>query len=355
MRKPSLPAKVVFFCGHESPYGFAHLAPILQEQRFRVMAVVIATEARWDHFRQALTGSPRPRASAWSRRLKRLARNVSYRYVASAVRDRIAALHPGPSSTERLLGLCKVPVWPEFDVNAPAFLERLRTSEPDLLVCAAYPQIFQRPLLEAAKHGAVNFHPSLLPRCRGAHPIFWAIASGETESAVSCHYMTERVDEGDVICQIPFPIGPDETYSCVYGKALSLVPDLITRLGDFIEDPSARPFPQDSSRATVFRNERAIHLSLFWSKQAALEIYNLVRAAEGSASCWVAGRQLFVEACSVSPTNRNLTNGVRVPNGTIVDTRDGISIKVADGVVTVTKWSVDPEADLGLEIGQILP
>lgn len=355
MRKPSLPAKVVFFCGHESPYGFAHLAPILQEQRFRVMAVVIATEARWNHFRQVLTGSPRPGASARSRRPKRLSRNFSYRYVARAVRDRIAALHPGPSPTDRLLRICKVPVWSEFDVNAPAFLERLRTSEPDLLVCAAYPQIFQRPLLEAPGHGAVNSHPSLLPRCRGAHPIFWAIASGETEAGVTCHYMTERVDEGDVIFQIPFPISPDDTYSRVYCKALSLIPDLITRLGDFIEDPSARPFSQDHSRATVFRNERAIHLSLFWSWQAASEIYNLVRAAEGSAFCWVGERQLFVKACSVSPTNRNLTNGVRVPNGTIVDTRDGISIKVADGVVTVTKWSVHPEAGLGFEIGQVLP
>lgn len=119
------------------------------------------------------------------------------------------ALRPTPVKAAALeLGL---------DVATPescrdeAFVAQIRALRPDLLLVASYGQIMPLRLLEAAAHGGINLHGSILPRFRGAAPIQRAIQAGERETGVTLMQMARGMDTGDIIAIERAPIGEDET------------------------------------------------------------------------------------------------------------------------------------------------
>jgi methionyl-tRNA formyltransferase len=221
-----------------------------------------------------------------------------------------------------------VPLIETFDVNERGFLGRLRGLGADLFVSAAYPQIFGAELLAIPGRGAVNFHPSLLPKFRGAHPHFWAIATGASTSGLTAHYMTPSLDDGDVIAQTEFPIAA-LTYSQLYARIVAETPALVARVAAFMDDPSGKATPQDHSQATQFRNDREIHRRIFWRMHSADEVRNLCRTEK--AFCYFRdGRRLTLRDATVTASNRNLTNGVRAEPGAVVDvTPDGTLVLAA--------------------------
>jgi methionyl-tRNA formyltransferase len=122
---------------------------------------------------------------------------------------------------------------------------------PDVLCVAAYGRILGTDLLRLAPFGAVNVHASLLPRYRGAAPIQWAIARGETETGVTIMAMDEGLDTGDILLQRTEPVRPEDTaetlserLSALGGAALVLALSLLHR-GELI------PVRQDGARATL--------------------------------------------------------------------------------------------------------
>ena len=79
------------------------------------------------------------------------------------------------------------------------------------MVVADYGALLKPVLLAVPRLGAINVHPSLLPKYRGAAPIPWAIANGETETGVTVQFMSERMDAGDIILAEREPIDPEDT------------------------------------------------------------------------------------------------------------------------------------------------
>jgi len=104
-----------------------------------------------------------------------------------------------------------IPVFQPPDVNAPEGAAMLRDLHADLLAVAAYGQILSKDVLLAAAQGGINVHASLLPKYRGAAPIAWAIANGETRSGVTIIRMSAALDAGDMLAQEAIDIYPDET------------------------------------------------------------------------------------------------------------------------------------------------
>jgi len=83
--------------------------------------------------------------------------------------------------------------------------------QPDLIVTCAYGQFVPTKILECPSLGALNIHPSLLPKYRGGAPIHHAIMHGDSETGVSLMEMTKAMDAGKVFAQVHVPIGEDET------------------------------------------------------------------------------------------------------------------------------------------------
>ena len=81
----------------------------------------------------------------------------------------------------------------------------------DVCVVAAYGKILPKWMLDAPKYGCINVHFSLLPKYRGAAPINWAIANGESETGVTIMQMDEGLDTGPILLQRATTIDENET------------------------------------------------------------------------------------------------------------------------------------------------
>lgn len=93
----------------------------------------------------------------------------------------------------------------------PDSLARLAELAPDLIVLADYGQIVPAGLLDLPRHGALNLHPSLLPRHRGASPVPAAILAGDSETGVTLMLMDAGLDSGPIVAQQRVPLTGTET------------------------------------------------------------------------------------------------------------------------------------------------
>jgi methionyl-tRNA formyltransferase len=104
-----------------------------------------------------------------------------------------------------------LPVITPAAVRTEAFSARLRALEADYLVVVAYGRILPTGVLSAARHGALNIHPSLLPRWRGPAPVPWTLYHGETDTGVTIMQMNEEMDAGDLVRQVGTPVAAHES------------------------------------------------------------------------------------------------------------------------------------------------
>lgn len=169
------------------------------------------------------------------------------------------------------------PVWTTDAINSTEWGERIAALEPDVIFSFHYRHLLGRPLLDLPRLGAINLHPSLLPRYRGRAPINWQLIHGERESGVTLHFMAPRADAGDIIGQERVGIGPDDTALDLYRRLLPAAGALLDRHLAAILDGTAPRHPQDESRATTFGRRSAEDGRIDWSRPAR-EIHDLVRA-----------------------------------------------------------------------------
>ncbi len=87
------------------------------------------------------------------------------------------------------------------DSNAPAYVRHIRQLAPDLIVSYSAPQIIKPELLSVPKYGVINVHGALLPDYRGCLPSFWYLYHGEKTGGATVHFMSEKLDDGDIIEQ----------------------------------------------------------------------------------------------------------------------------------------------------------
>ncbi|MDR1978043.1 MAG: formyltransferase [Synergistaceae bacterium] len=175
-------------------------------------------------------------------------------------------------------------------------LRLLRELRPDLIFSFSYRTVIPASILELAPLGAFNIHGALLPRYRGRACINWVVLNGETETGVTLHHMTARVDEGRIVDQQVVPIDDDDTAHDVFKKMIPAARAVLRRSLPAILEGAARGREQDRSQATYFGRRRPEDGLIDWSKSAR-EIHNLVRAVTHpfpGAFTHLDGKKLFV-------------------------------------------------------------
>jgi methionyl-tRNA formyltransferase len=138
------------------------------------------------------------------------------------------------------------------DVNAPAFVEHLRSLGPDLVVSVSCPQIFKRPLIEVGSRGCLNVHGAILPEYRGVMPSFWMLANGERRAGVTVYFVNEEIDAGDVCGQRIFDIRPDEALDGFLGRSKRIAAGLLLEVLEGIERGSVDPQPLDLAEGSYY-------------------------------------------------------------------------------------------------------
>lgn len=144
------------------------------------------------------------------------------------------------------------PVLTPERLRDPVAVEAVLALAPDLLVLADYGQIVPAPLLDVG-HGALNLHPSALPRHRGATPIQAAILAGEPATAVTLMRMDRGLDTGPIVARQEVTLDGRETTPDLEARLGSVAADLLRRsIGPWLRGELAA-VPQDGERATLTR------------------------------------------------------------------------------------------------------
>lgn len=140
-------------------------------------------------------------------------------------------------------------------VRAPETLAEILELEPGLVVLADYGQIIPSELLEL-RHGALNLHPSLLPRHRGAIPIPAAILAGDRETGVTLMRMDAGLDTGPIVAQERVPLHGTEIAPDLEAKLALVAGNLLDKsLGPWIRGELV-PRPQGDNGPSLTRTLR---------------------------------------------------------------------------------------------------
>lgn len=219
------------------------------------------------------------------------------------------------------------------DEDALAALEAL---EPDLLVVAAYGLLLPpRALMAAGKdgRGAVNVHPSLLPRWRGAAPVERALMAGDEHTGVCLMQMVERLDAGPVFARASLPIEPSHTAATLEADLADLGADLLLEHFEALRTGALLPEPQPESGVTHARKLGRKDFEADFSKDAA----ELARAVRALVDRKALTAQLEGEPIKLLAAEATLDTHGHAPPGTIVALdRDAMTIACGRGALAVT-------------------
>ena len=128
---------------------------------------------------------------------------------------------------------------------------RLEAIAPDAVLVVAYGRIIPEWMLNLPRFGNLNLHGSLLPKYRGAAPIQWAVANGETETGVTTMRLDAGLDTGDVLLEERLPIGPEMTAAKLFLQMADVGAALMLRTLDGLETGSLTARPQAHTQATL--------------------------------------------------------------------------------------------------------
>jgi methionyl-tRNA formyltransferase len=131
------------------------------------------------------------------------------------------------------------------------FRAELTALKPDAIIVVGYGRIIPQWMLDLPPLGNINLHASLLPKYRGAAPIQWVIANGETITGVTTMRIDAGLDTGDILLQEQLPIGPDDTAETLAPRLASIGANLTVETLRGLEAGRVHPRPQDNSKASL--------------------------------------------------------------------------------------------------------
>jgi methionyl-tRNA formyltransferase len=140
---------------------------------------------------------------------------------------------------------------PERIKNNLELRATLEEIAPDAIIVVAYGRIIPQWMLDLPRHGNINVHGSLLPKYRGAAPIQWAVANGETETGVTTMLLDAGLDTGNTLLSHSLPIGSDTTSPQLYPQLSQIGASLLLQTLSGLEQGSIHPVAQDSAAATL--------------------------------------------------------------------------------------------------------
>lgn len=161
-------------------------------------------------------------------------------------------------------------------IKSESAQEFLKRAAPDAVVIIAYGQIIPARLLTIPRLGWINLHGSLLPRYRGAAPIHWAIANGETVTGLTTMQIDAGMDTGPTLLRREVAIGADETEPELAARMSGIGAELIAESLLRFDRGEISPVPQEAtnvSYAPILKKEDG---RIDWSRPAQ-QIYNRMR------------------------------------------------------------------------------
>ena len=224
-----------------------------------------------------------------------------------------------------------IPVHQPEKIRSPETQTLLQNLAPDVIVIIAYGQIIPARLLPIPKLGWINLHASLLPKYRGAAPINWAIANGETISGLTTMRIDAGMDTGDTLLQEKIKIAPDETAPELTKKMSEAGAPLMAETLRGIATGKLTPRPQNHDQATFAPLLKKEDGRIDWDRTAQ-EIYNRMRAFDPWPGAYTSFHGQACHLWAEPFSSRTLTGS---PPGTIL--QEAAQILISCGHTTLLR------------------
>lgn len=255
------------------------------------------------------------------------------------------ALHAPPVKV--LAEAHHIPVFQPAKLRVPGVLEQLQSWQPDLIVVAAYGRILPTTILTLPPLGCINVHASLLPKYRGAGPIQWAIANGETETGITIMQVSAPMDAGDILLQKAVPIAATDTGGSLHDKLARLGAEALREAIELLKVGRLTPRQQHEAEVTHAPLIQKDDGRVDWHLAAAV-IERRVRAFNPWPSAYTTlnGKLLKILAAQVE---HSLRPSQATP-GTIIEvTPVSVSVATGNGVLTLREVQLAGKKRLSVE------
>jgi methionyl-tRNA formyltransferase len=201
-------------------------------------------------------------------------------------------------------------VQPEKIKNNEQFRSQLSSLAPDAVIVVGYGRIIPQWMIDLPLLGNLNVHASLLPKYRGAAPIQWAIASGESVTGVTTMRIDAGLDTGDILLQKEIPILADDTAETLAPRLANVGATLMIETLHGLQAGTLTGRSQDHSKATlapVLKKEDG----LIDFQRTAVEIWNRLRGFQPWPGAYTRfrGKQLQIHAAKPLPSLSTSTPG----------------------------------------------
>jgi methionyl-tRNA formyltransferase len=236
------------------------------------------------------------------------------------------------SPVKKIALAANLPVHQPEKIRAPEVEEHLRAFAPDVIVIIAYGQIIPARLLDIPKLGWLNLHASLLPKYRGAAPIHWAIAHGETVTGNTTMRIDAGMDTGKILLQQQLLIGEHETSPHLSTRLAEAGAPLMVETLRGAASHSIMARAQDNSHATlapILKREDGL---IDWSRPAD-EIYNRQRAFTPWPGSYSAFRGQTCHLLLLPASNPFELSATPVPPGTLLPQAESVHVTCGQGSV----------------------
>ncbi len=238
----------------------------------------------------------------------------------------------------------RIPLFRPSRMKDPRVYDGYVKLRPDLVLLAYVTDIIPERLLGVPSVGTICYHPSLLPRHRGASAINWAIIQGETRTGLTIFWVEKGLDTGPILLQKEVGIGPEDNAGSLYFNTLfPLGVEAMVEAVELIKGGKAPRIPQDESRATYEPPCDDRVASVDFGKSIK-DIYNLIRGCDPQPGAYI---NLKGKKVRLYDAKMGLVT-VDKPSGEIVSIDErGMQIAVKGGLIRIGKLRVDKGEKIG--------
>jgi methionyl-tRNA formyltransferase len=237
-----------------------------------------------------------------------------------------------------------IPLFRPNQMRDPQVYDDFVKLRPSLSTLAFVTDIIPERLLRVPSQGTICYHPSLLPRHRGASAINWAIINGDTHTGLTIFWVNEGIDTGPILLQKEVEIAPDDTTGSLYFNTLfPMGVEAMAEAVELIRKGEAPKVPQNESEATYEPPCDDTVATVDW-KKSSKDLYNLIRGCDPQpgAHTTFKGKKIRLYDAKLHPL------AVEKPPGEILSVeKGGLRVAVRDGFIEVGRLRIDSGGKVG--------
>jgi len=222
-------------------------------------------------------------------------------------------------------------------IRDPKEVQKIKELNPELILLTAYGQIIPKEILDIPKYKALNIHPSLLPKHRGASPIQSTILNGDEEAGVSLMIMDKEMDHGDIISNSKIQISNKTIYKNLEKELADIGAELLIKTLPNWIDGKIQAKEQDHSKATFCKIIKKEDGKIDWNKPVK-EINRQIRAFEKWPNTFTSWNNKQLKILEAEISNKNTEHK---PGKVFLDENKNLCAQTKNGILILKKIQLE--------------